>query len=84
MLKHIVDGPTPVERPPFLAAGLSANCVDFCKSCLHKKPEDRADHPHLLKHPFLEDAMSEASITVVKDWLQRLNRSCDIGAHDKY
>lgn len=83
MLKHIVDGPTAVEKPEFRAAGLTPECVDFCQSCVHKKPDDRADHHVLLKHPFLEKATSDETVELVKTWLLALNDTAE-AERDKY
>mmetsp|Transcript_17382 Transcript_17382/g.51420 ORF Transcript_17382/g.51420 Transcript_17382/m.51420 type:complete len:364 (+) Transcript_17382:1-1092(+) len=77
MLKHIVDGPTPVESAKFADAGLTADCTDFCQSCMHKTPEDRADHHVLLKHKFLESATSDDTAEHVIRWLRAVTDSSE-------
>eukprot|EP00038_Savillea_parva_P026540 m.54957 g.54957 ORF g.54957 m.54957 type:complete len:449 (+) comp7570_c0_seq1:119-1465(+) len=83
MCTHIVRGPTAVERPEVVAAGLSDDCIDFCRSCVQRSPKNRADHQVLLKHTFFKHV---ATAEEVQRWLESLDAGAVTGdsSHSTY
>eukprot|EP00052_Salpingoeca_macrocollata_P027208 m.257412 g.257412 ORF g.257412 m.257412 type:complete len:402 (-) comp22708_c1_seq1:93-1298(-) len=62
MLQHIVQGPTPLDKPPFRKEDFSPEFNEFLSLCLQKKAKNRAKYEVLLAHPFAKKDRPQSEI----------------------
>ena len=80
IMQRVVSDDVPL--PP--RSGLSPECENFIRNCLHKDENERLSAEQLLQHPFLNRVPEAMRLEVMRQWLstnQRLDVVDDRGTH---